>query len=76
MTQKEGEFIVTFPGAYHSRFNHGINCSEAVNFGTLNWVRNGLVSKSCNPKCDYHLKWVSDLKKILKNYISDDAGED
>jgi hypothetical protein len=35
--QKAGEFIVTFPKAYHSGFSHGFNCGEAVNFATENW---------------------------------------
>lgn len=40
--QSAGEYVVTFPKAYHCGFSHGWNCSEAVNFGTLDWLPAGL----------------------------------
>ena len=36
--QQPGEFVVTFPRAYHQGFSHGFNCGEAVNFGSLEWL--------------------------------------
>ena len=36
-----GEFILTFPGAYHAGFSTGINIGEAVNFISRSWFDYG-----------------------------------
>uniref|UniRef100_A0A2C9VA65 JmjC domain-containing protein n=1 Tax=Manihot esculenta TaxID=3983 RepID=A0A2C9VA65_MANES len=44
--QMPGEFVVTFPRAYHAGFSNGFNCGEAVNFAIGDWFPFGeLASK-------------------------------
>jgi histone demethylase JARID1 len=44
INQECGEYILTFPQAYHGGFSHGFNCCEAVNFATADWVPYGLAA--------------------------------
>lgn len=41
LLQHEGEYVVTFPRAFHGGFSLGPNIGEAVNFATHDWIAHG-----------------------------------
>ena len=63
LRQREGEFVVTFPRAYHFGFNLGLNCAESTNFALPSWVPAGLAafeaSTSVLVKVEELPRWVS-----------------
>jgi hypothetical protein len=52
--QESGEFVITFPKAFHAGFSHGFNCGEAVNFATEDWLHWG--RQVCSLICSF-LGW-------------------
>ncbi|XP_057746170.1 lysine-specific demethylase JMJ13-like [Arachis stenosperma] len=44
--QKPGEFVISFPRAYHAGFSHGFNCGEAVNFAIGDWIPMGAIAST------------------------------
>lgn len=41
LLQYPGEYVVTFPRAFHGGFSMGPNIGEAVNFATHDWIAYG-----------------------------------
>jgi histone demethylase JARID1 len=44
--QEPGAFVITFPNAYHTSINLGMNCTESVNVAPADWLRFGAMSVS------------------------------
>ena len=57
VVQQPGEFVITMPYAYHSGFNLGLNCAEAVNFGSERWLPYGQKCRPC--KCFPDMAYIS-----------------
>jgi hypothetical protein len=60
-----GEFIITWPKAYHAGFNFGWNCAESVNFATPSWIDCGKAASFC--KCNRESVRID--MKMFKEWI-------
>lgn len=49
VVHRAGEFVISFPFAYHQGFNVSLNCAESCNFASETWVPFGMKVKPC--KC-------------------------
>ncbi|KAG0464155.1 hypothetical protein HPP92_020224 [Vanilla planifolia] len=74
LVQNVGEFVVTFPGAYHSGFSHGFNCGEASNIATPGWLKVAKeaavrrASTNCPPMVShYQLLYALSLSSSLRS---------
>lgn len=52
IVHEEGQFMITFPGAYHAGFNIGFNCAESINFALESWIEIGKQAASCECRGD------------------------
>jgi hypothetical protein len=65
MVQYEGEFVLTFPGCYHSGMNLGFNCAESVNFALEDWIPIGLKARPCSCVSDSVMIDVAALESLV-----------
>ncbi|KAF9381046.1 hypothetical protein CPC16_010041 [Podila verticillata] len=65
LVQHEGEFVLTFPFAYHSGYNLGFNCAESINFALENWIAIGRKAEACRCISD---SVQIDVEAIFRSY--------
>ncbi len=68
--QYPGEFVITFCASYHTGFNMGLNCAEAVNFALEKWIPLGKKAGVCrcfrdSVKIDMN-NFLTNLKRTQK----------
>ena len=73
-----GEFVITFPYGYHSGYNLGYNCAEAVNFALDSWMEYGRVAKKCDCSQAQDSVWIDirEIERKLRGEETDYEGTD
>lgn len=65
--QGQGEIIITFPRGYHCGFSNGLNCTEATNFATPEWLPFGICANMCEPPCEFKQFSIDKEAYVQKN---------
>ena len=65
--QRENEWVINYPGAYHAGFNCGFNCAESTNFATEKWIEIGKQAKACECSKDS----VRLDMKLFESYVTE-----
>ncbi|TAQ91132.1 hypothetical protein B7494_g576 [Chlorociboria aeruginascens] len=74
VVQHPGEFVITFPYGYHSGYNLGYNCAEAVNFALPSWLPYGRIAKKCDCIQAQDSVWIDvrDLERKMRGEETED----
>ena len=69
LKQSKGEYVITFPSAFHFVCNSGYNCAdEAINFFAPEWKYFGVETSKYLETCTCFLKKsLEDINTLFKN---------
>jgi hypothetical protein len=73
IVHRPGEFVITFPYGYHSGYNLGYNCAEAVNFALDEWLEYGRIAKKCDCSQAQDSVWIDvhEIERKLRGEETD-----